>query len=330
MKTGNILKICAFLAVSVFFSFIVLTFSCKMADSQSTIQENEVEESTPAPEESKSSDVYEIKKLVEDFGKVLVNVSLLSPPDILKNDMEKYYSPFVFKDLISQWLDDPMKAQGRLTSSPWPERIEIRTIENITPYSYLVKGDIIEVTSVDKETDFNLIKRPVEIIIKKNVNCWLIAEVSIGEYTDIPSVDWETSVSNNNGISFKYPEEFPAKYIYPVFWPPIIIVSAEKDTLDCPVTPAESSLPQRIISKTINSQTYCIRALSEGAAGSIYTDYYYSSILGDRIITLNLVLQYPNCTNYDDREKTECEKERQDFDLDNIIDKIIKTVQLEI
>jgi len=50
-----------------------------MAGPQSTTQENEVEESTLAPEESKSADVDEIKKLVKDFGRVLVNVSLLSP-----------------------------------------------------------------------------------------------------------------------------------------------------------------------------------------------------------------------------------------------------------
>jgi hypothetical protein len=297
-----------------------------MEETETAVQQANTERT--AHSEVDQADVTAVSSLVQDFGYVLKKVSLIS--DSAEYDIEDNYGDLVSKELITEWKSDPLKAPGRLTSGPWPERIEISIIENLTPYSYLVKGDIIEITSVEKETGGKAGQRPIEIIVEKNGNSWLIVAVSIGEYIDMPAADWETFVSCEDGISFKYPKKFPAEYIYPVFWPPIISISTEKNTLDCPITPAESSLPQRIILKTINSRTYCIRALSEGAAGSVYTDYYYSSIFNNRIITVNLVLQYPGCTNYDDRQKTECEQERQTFDLDNIIDNIIQTVQLEI
>jgi hypothetical protein len=297
-----------------------------IGETETAIQQTTTEKTVRS--ETDPADETAVISLVEDFGYVLKKVSLISPS--AAQDIEENYGDFVSPELITKWRNDPLKAPGRLTSSPWPERIDISTVENIASYSYLVKGDIIEVTSAEEEQGGTASWRPIELIIEKNGSCWLIVEVSIGEYADMPAADRETFVSYDKGISFKYPEKFPAKYIYPEYWPPRISASAEKNTLDCPVTSAESSLPQRIILKTINNQIYCIRALSEGAAGSVYTDYSYSYILDDRIITVNLVLRYPGCSNYDDRRKTECEQERQTFDLDNIIDQITQTVQLGI
>jgi hypothetical protein len=175
MKTGNIYKFYTSLVVLLFFVLLlILTVSCRITNTQSTIQGNEVEENTPASGESKSADIGEIKKLVEDFGGVLANVSLLSPPDILENDMEKYYSPFVCKDLIYEWLDDPAKAPGRLTSSPWPDHIEIADIKIITDNKYKVSGNVVEVTSAEVLEGSFANKYGIILTVERISERWLI------------------------------------------------------------------------------------------------------------------------------------------------------------
>jgi len=150
-----------------------------------------------------------VRSLVEDFGYVLKKVSLISAS--AAKDIEENYGDFVSQELITEWKNDPLKAPDRLTSGPWPERIDISTVENIASYSYLVKGDIIEVTSVEKEPGGAASQRPIELIIEKNGNCLLIVGVSIGEYACMPTAGWKTFVSYDKGISFKYPEiTFPS------------------------------------------------------------------------------------------------------------------------
>lgn len=95
------------------------------------------------------------------------------------------------------------------------------------------------------------------------------------------------------------------------------------DKLNCQVTPAESSLSDRVYERDINGQKYCISALSEGAAGSIYTTYSYSTVIDNNIITLSFVARYPQCSNYDDPQKTACVKERETWPFDNNISQII-------
>lgn len=128
-------------------------------------------------------------------------------------------------------------------------------------------------------------------------------------------------------VSFDYPENLGASYISTQSWPPQISISEEGQQMTCSETFSERSFPQRITRKrTINGNDYCVSALSEGAAGTIYTDYSYSRVIEDRIITLNFILKYPQCGNYPDDQRIKCEAERETFDLNNIIDKIFSKV----
>jgi hypothetical protein len=63
------------------------------------------------------------------------------------SSLRENYSQFVSPALLAQWQSDPENAPGRVTSSPWPERIEIIDTEKLADSKYQVKGDIIEVTS---------------------------------------------------------------------------------------------------------------------------------------------------------------------------------------
>ena len=263
----------------------------------------------------KKQDEIAVRSAVEGFGKVLKNVSLLAPQEVLGQSLEQNYKDFVTPSLLEEWKNDPSKALGRLTSSPWPDRIEIDEVEKISDNAYLVQGYIIEMTSTGETT----IKRHVALSVVKNNDRWLIISATVGSYEDA----W--NIFSSASVEFQYPEKLPAQYISTAEWPPQITVT--EGELACQETPPESSFPLRITQKTINDSVYCIQAMSEGAAGSTYTEYTYSTLKDGKVISADFVLRYPQCLNYDDPNKSNCEAERETFDLDGIIDKIVKSVK---
>ena len=123
------------------------------------------------------------------------------------------------------------------------------------------------------------------------------------------------------------PPAWSAAYISAQSWPPQVHFEAGSDQLNCPETPPESSLPQRTALRKINGRDYCVRALSEGAAGSVYTQYSYSTAVNDGIVTLDFTLRFPRCENYDDPQKTECSNERETFDLDTLVDEMAQNLK---
>ncbi len=130
------------------------------------------------------------------------------------------------------------------------------------------------------------------------------------------------------GASFKYPEKLGTQYIFAQEWPPKLQVidnagfSCKQGGLGI------NGRPGMTIQKKINNIVYCIESVSEGAAGTFYTDYTYTFLKDSKLVKLSFTLAYPQCDNYDDPKKTECEQERQTFDLDTLINRIAESVQL--
>lgn len=103
-----------------------------------------VNQITVSPEE------VDIRTLVSDFAERMKLVSLTAPKTELVAAMENAYSPYVSSDLLTQWEQNPQNAPGRQTSSPWPDHIEITSVTKNgdgNAYSYIVQGDIVELTS---------------------------------------------------------------------------------------------------------------------------------------------------------------------------------------
>ena len=121
-------------------------------------------------------------KLVEDFGSTLKNVPLLAPRDEVIQAIKDNYSPYVTDELMQNWIAHPRRAPGRTTSSPWPDRIEINEIERLSEDEYSIKGIIVEVTSTEAEGGGAAAFRPVELILKKTGNKWLIDKIIIKNY----------------------------------------------------------------------------------------------------------------------------------------------------
>lgn len=133
-------------------------------------------------EKNQQADEAAVRSLIENFGHVLKNVSLLSPT--AAQDIEVNYKDFLDPVLLAQWKDDPSKAVGRLTSSPWPDRIEIVSIRQFGSGAYDVSGNIIEITGVEETQGGIAAKRTIDLGVVKFDDSWLIADVIMGEYID--------------------------------------------------------------------------------------------------------------------------------------------------
>lgn len=127
-----------------------------------------------------------------------------------------------------------------------------------------------------------------------------------------------SDIKDNPSLSF--PKDLGTKYITAVDWPPIVqVVDAP---FDCDTT---LSVPEgeKIRKVAVNNHTYCVDELTEGAAGSTYIQYGYMFPKDNNVTILAFTLKEVQCGNYNDPEKSVCEKERQNFNIDKFIDGIV-------
>ncbi|MBU8878813.1 hypothetical protein BGM26_07390 [Bacillus sp. FJAT-29790] len=170
-------------------------FGCSSTTNTSPEQPSEQASKKPKeqPQEAVQSDKELVTKIAEEFGKKLQVVSLLAPKEDLKKNMTDQYGGLIAAPLLENWINNPSSAPGRLTSSPWPDRIEILSVEKVTDASYKINGEIIEITSVEKENGGFAAKQPIGLTVEKINNDWLITDVTLGEYA-------------SNGIQYKNTE----------------------------------------------------------------------------------------------------------------------------
>jgi hypothetical protein len=107
---------------------------------------------------------------------------------------------------LEVWVNEPQKAPGRYTSSPWPDRIEVTSAKKITDGFYEVQGEIIEITSVEKTNGGAAAKQPVTLAVRKIDNSWLIDDVKVKGYQ---FGNTETAYLNTEyGFSITLPESW--------------------------------------------------------------------------------------------------------------------------
>jgi len=174
------------------------------------------------------------------------------------------------------------------------------------------------------------------VLLLTGVVFWLFSRgeekqenIKIQEVTEVDEKkSWKVFNDEEKSIEFKYPAELEVKYMSAQFWPPKVTLSSEGHQMTCPETDPSNSSVYRISRKVIDGREYCIRANSEGVAGSVYTEYSYSTSMDNKLVTLNFTLQYPSCLNYDEGEKSACQVERENFDLDALVNNIVDTLRL--
>lgn len=147
------------------------------------------------------------------------------------------------------------------------------------------------------------------------------------QFAVCPGMDsWKTFTDTSNGVTFRYPETISTKYIALVDWPPKIQLI--NGPLTCTQAGNVIDRAGKTESRIINGKEYCVTTVSEGAAGSTYNQYAYATAIGNKVAILTFTLRYPECANYDDPKKSECEAERTTFTIDPIIGEIVGTIVL--
>ncbi len=172
----------------------------------------------PAPNDEFAKQA--VVSVVETLGKKLQMVLLLAPADTVKANMQEHYGGLVSPNLLQKWQSDPQNAPGRLVSSPWPDRIEIISNEKLADGSYKVKGEIIELTSLEQTQGGFAAKRPIDLIVRNLENKWLIDEVALGTYIDNSSFVYQNT---QYGFDFKLPKPWANYSIVSTKWEGVAI-----------------------------------------------------------------------------------------------------------
>ena len=111
----------------------------------------------------------DVRTLVGAFGNQLNTVSLRSPE--VADEIQKAYGPYAAPELLMEWIADPLAAPGRLSSSPWPDHIEIESVFMTMSGTYEVAGQIKMVTSSGDAADV-----PVALTVSQREGRFLITK----------------------------------------------------------------------------------------------------------------------------------------------------------
>ena len=170
-----------------------------------------------------------------------------------------------------------------------------------------------------------LIFLSVAVLVSENSSFKVPSFLDFGRDSESFSVPegWVFSVTPT-GETYRYPSELGTKYISSRDWSPTLAVF--NNSYSCNPVGDESSLGIWTVERTINNRPYCISTYSEGAAGTIYKNYSYYFPLENQIAAISFFLGFPQCPNYDEPEKSACEREQAAFDLDSLVDQIAQTI----
>ncbi len=126
------------------------------------------------------------------------------------------------------------------------------------------------------------------------------------------------------GIQYEYPDHLITEFIDTQDWPPVVTVSPS------PFVCREGGRAEAAGGATkqadIEDKTYCITIESEGAAGSVFSIYTYTTVHNEKTVSVNFTLRYAQCGNYDPNLKSRCEEERQLFSPDALARAITESI----
>ncbi len=200
-------------------------------------------------------------------------------------------------------------------------------------YSYTIEG------SKNKELEIYEIKNKVLVKHRfplKEENKILVPDKSGEEKlisyqseecaSQVDTSSWKTFSDPAGRFTFKYPETLSLQYIHEQDWPPKVQII--EGAFACTDAGEENQRAGETAEKSIGGHNYCVTRVVEGAAGSTYTQYAYAREFDGKVLYFTFTLRAVQCGNYNDPEKSVCESERNAFDIDAIMDKVITTTKI--
>ncbi len=141
----------------------------------------------PASEPISNTKDAAVRSHVQEFGSKLQMVSLLASPGVVSAAMQSNYGPYLSPELLAAWQADPSIALGRRTSSPWPDRIEVVSIEQIGEgMVYRVEANVIEMANDGASSTQPFAVQPVTFWVVEQGSAWRITEMEKGSYSELP------------------------------------------------------------------------------------------------------------------------------------------------
>jgi hypothetical protein len=108
-----------------------------------------------------------VRRVVRLFGARMQTVSLLVPDSLAASRVQEAYGTLVTPDLLSDWMARPTAAPGRRVSSPWPARIDVKSVTPTGADEYLVIGSLIYESSAQGQSVERAAARPVRLHVRR-------------------------------------------------------------------------------------------------------------------------------------------------------------------
>jgi hypothetical protein len=132
---------------------------------------------TPSPNEADINAIYEV---VGEFGARLKDVEITASNQNVITAVDFNLKLLITNRLYQELVQNMSKIPGRYVSSPWPERIEIASVQRLDSGSYTVNGSQILMTSDALAHGGNAGETPITLTLKKVNGTWLIDDVTGG------------------------------------------------------------------------------------------------------------------------------------------------------
>ncbi len=147
---------------------------------------------------------------------------------------------------------------------------------------------------------------------------FLIAGIVVAYLCFFQNKKSEVNISSNSKPTELEIDKLPAtKYVTAVDWPASIQIIDEP--YSCTEAGDEFQRAGITEEKTIGNKTYCVTKVSEGAAGSVYTQYAYARAEEDKTRIATFSFRFVQCVNYDEPQQSECKIEQENFNSDLLV-----------
>ena len=127
------------------------------------------------------ADINAIYQVVGEFGARLKDVGLSDPKqeDII-TAVDFNLKRLITNRLYQEFVQDTSRIPGRAASSPWPEGIEIVSVQRLDNGSYTMVGNRIMMDSNELAHGGNAGETNITLTLKKVNGTWLIDDVAGG------------------------------------------------------------------------------------------------------------------------------------------------------
>jgi hypothetical protein len=124
-----------------------------------------------------AADINAIYQVVGEFGARLKDVVITTSDQDVISAVDFNLKQLITDRLYQVFVQDKIRIPGRYVSRPWPERIEINSVQMLDSGSYTVHGNQVVMTDDTVAHGGNAGEEPITLTLKKVNGVWLVDDV---------------------------------------------------------------------------------------------------------------------------------------------------------